>query len=95
LLEADTYRYYGHHTFELKVRLGYRDEDEVAHWRERDPLEIAAGRVPQQTRDVIDAEVEAVIDEAVRFALAGAKLDAADAQDYTYTRGPRPRAGAI
>jgi pyruvate dehydrogenase E1 component alpha subunit len=95
LLEADTYRYHGHHTFELKARLGYRNDDEVAHWRLRDPLEIAADRVPQQARARIDAEVEAVIEDAVRFALDGPKLDPADAQDYTYTNGPRPRAGAI
>lgn len=95
LLEAHTYRYFGHHTFELKTRLAYRDEDEVAQWRRRDPLEIAGGRISQQTREWIDAEVEDVVEEAVRFALAGAKLDPSDAQDYTYTRGPRPRAGAI
>ncbi len=95
LLEADTYRYFGHHTFELKVRLAYRAEDEVARWRDRDPLDIAAARVPEQARAQVDAEIEAVLDEAVRFALAGARLDPADAQEYTYTAGPRPRAGVV
>lgn len=95
LIEADTYRYFGHHTFEFKVRLDYRSEDELARWRGRDPLEIAAGRVSPQVRSEIDADVEAVLDEAVRFALDGARLDPADAQEYTYTTGPQPRAGAL
>lgn len=95
LIEADTYRYFGHHTFEFKVRLDYRSEDEVARWRGRDPLDIAAARVSHQTRSQIDADVEAVLDQAVRFALDGAKLDPVDAQDYTYTTGPQPRAGAL
>jgi len=32
-------------------------------------------------------------DLAVQFALAGDRLDPADAQQYTFTSGPVPRAG--
>jgi TPP-dependent pyruvate/acetoin dehydrogenase alpha subunit len=93
LLEADTYRYQGHHTFELKVRLAYRGQDELTRWQQRDPLGIAAGRISEQSRDRIDAEIEELLDRAVEFALASPKLDPADAQDYTYTSGPLPRPG--
>ena len=93
LLQVDTYRYFGHHTFEAKVRLNYRPDGELAQWRQRDPLDIAAAPVPAATRAAIDAEVEESLERAVQFALAGDKLDPADAQAYTYTSGPAPRAG--
>jgi TPP-dependent pyruvate/acetoin dehydrogenase alpha subunit len=93
LLQVDTYRYLGHHTFELKVRLNYRPEGELERWQQRDPLDIAAARVSEPARVVIDAEVEQVLELAVQFALAGDRLDPADAQAYTFTTGPVPRAG--
>jgi pyruvate dehydrogenase E1 component alpha subunit len=93
LLQIDTYRYYGHHTFEAKVRLHYRPDGELERWRLRDPLDIAAARVPDAERAVIDAEVEESLERAVQFALAGDKLDPADAQAYTFTDGTVPRAG--
>jgi len=93
LLQVDTYRYFGHHTFEAKVRLDYRPAGELDQWRQRDPLEIAATRVGAADRAAIDAEVEESLDRAVQFALEGAKLNPADAQAYTFTTGPVPRAG--
>jgi pyruvate dehydrogenase E1 component alpha subunit len=93
LLQMDTYRYFGHHTFEFKVRLNYRPDGELERWQQRDPLTIAADRVPERERATIDAEVEQELERAVEFALAGDKLDPADAQAYTFTSGPVPRAG--
>jgi TPP-dependent pyruvate/acetoin dehydrogenase alpha subunit len=93
LLAMDTYRYLGHHTFELKVRLNYRPDGELEQWLQRDPMVIAAGRVDETDRLRIHDEVEQVLDEAARFALASSKLDPLDAQEFTYTSGPRPRAG--
>ena len=93
LLHIDTYRYFGHHTFEAKVRLNYRPEGELEQWRQRDPVDIAATRVPTAERAAIDAEVEESLERAVQFALASPKLDPASAQDYTHTNGPVPRAG--
>ena len=93
LLQVDTYRYLGHHTFELKVRLNYRPEGELERWLQRDPLDLAAARISEPARVVIDAEVEQVLELAVQFALAGDRLDPADAQAYTFTTGPVPRAG--
>jgi len=93
LLEFSTYRYEGHHTFELKARLRYREEAEIAAWRERDPLDIQAARVPADVRDRIDAEIEAELDEVVRFAVDSPKPDPIDAFDYMYSDTLRPRAG--
>jgi pyruvate dehydrogenase E1 component alpha subunit len=93
LLEFDTYRYHGHHTFELKTRLKYRSEEEIDAWKQRDPLDIQAARVPASIRAEIDAEVEAELDEAVAFAVGSAKPDPADAFEYMYSDGLRPRAG--
>ena len=92
-LEFRTYRFGGHHTFEITTRLRYRDPAEVAAWQARDPLALQAGRVAQARRDEIDAGVEATLDAAVRFALAGPKPDPADAREYLYASGLRPRLG--
>jgi TPP-dependent pyruvate/acetoin dehydrogenase alpha subunit len=93
LIEFSTYRYYGHHTFELKARMKYRTEEEIARWRERDPLDIQAARVPADVRARIDAEVEAEIEDVVAFAVASARPDPMDALEYMYTDGLRARAG--
>jgi acetoin:2,6-dichlorophenolindophenol oxidoreductase subunit alpha len=92
-LEFTTYRFYGHHTFELKDRLRYRGEDEVERWRARDPLPLAASRIGEAARQRIDERVEAVLDEAVRFALASPRLDPADALAYHYASGLKVRPG--
>ena len=92
-LEFRTYRFGGHHTFETTTRLRYRDPAEVAAWQARDPLALQAGRVTQALRDEIDAEVEATLDAAVRFALAGPKPEVADSREYLYASGLRTRPG--
>jgi pyruvate dehydrogenase E1 component alpha subunit len=92
-VEFLTYRYEGHHTFELTTRPRYRDPAEVAHWKERDPLVLQAGRVPGGLRGQIDAEAEAAVEAAVRFALAGPRPDPADAGQYLYASGLRTRPG--
>ena len=92
-LEFRTYRFGGHHTFETTTRLRYRDPEEVARWRARDPLALQAGRIPEGLREQIDAGVEAIMEAAVRFALAGPKPDPADAREYLYASGRRTRPG--
>jgi pyruvate dehydrogenase E1 component alpha subunit len=92
-LEFSTYRYYGHHTFELRMRLRYRDEEEVAQWRARDPLELQTTRVTADVRERIDAEIEALLEDAVRFAVDSPRPDPMDALDYLYASGLRVRAG--
>jgi acetoin:2,6-dichlorophenolindophenol oxidoreductase subunit alpha len=93
LIECRTYRYHGHHTFELRTRLRYRDEAEIAAWQARDPLDIAATRVEPEDRARIDAEVELLLDDVVRFAVDSPRPDPADALDYLYANGFQPRAG--
>jgi TPP-dependent pyruvate/acetoin dehydrogenase alpha subunit len=93
LLEFTTYRYEGHHTFERTMRLRYRDEAEVARWRARDPLALQAERVAPDERERIDAEIEALLDEAVRYAVGSPQPDPLDAFDHLYAGGMRVRAG--
>jgi pyruvate dehydrogenase E1 component alpha subunit len=92
-LEFTTYRYEGHHTFELKSGLRYRDPAEVAAWRARDPVALQASRIPESTRQQADDEVEAALEEAIRYAAGSPRPDPADAMDYLYSDGLRPRAG--
>lgn len=73
-LEAKTFRYRAHSMFDAEL---YRSKDEVAFWREQDPLIT----FPQLARDLdlmdeddlerIEAEVAAEVEAAVAFAEAG------------------------
>jgi pyruvate dehydrogenase E1 component alpha subunit len=94
-LEFSTYRFEGHHTFELTAGLRYRDKDEVAAWRSRDPMELQGGRVPAGRREEIDAEVAAVIDAATKFALDSPETGPDDGLDYLYATGLPLRPGAL
>jgi acetoin:2,6-dichlorophenolindophenol oxidoreductase subunit alpha len=85
LLEFSTYRFDGHHTFEHRMRLDYRDDEERASWLARDPVELQRQRVPEEVRKKIEAEVEAVVEAAARFAVESPKPDPVDALDYLYT----------
>ena len=67
-LECLTYRFDAHHTWEYSVRPRYRTDEEVAAGSARDPLEIQAARVPDAVRARIDDEIEALLDQARRFA---------------------------
>ncbi len=93
LLELMTYRFDAHHTFEYRVRLRYRTQEEIARWRERDPLILQGSRIPAGVRDSIDVQIEELLDDAVRFAQESPKPDPADALDYLYATGLRPRPG--
>lgn len=95
LLECVTYRFDAHHTWEHTARPRYRTDEEVAAGTARDPLEIQGARIPAATRATIDAETAELLDEAVRFALAGPHPDPATALDHLYATGLRPRAGAL
>ena len=92
LLEFATYRYHGHHTFELKTRPRYREEAEIEAWRARDPLDIQAARVPADARAALDAEVESVLDAAVRYTVDSPVLRPEDALAHLYATavGTRP-----
>ncbi len=92
-LECLTYRFDAHHTWEHIARPRYRTAEEVAEGSARDPLEIQAARVPEQARRDIDAEIEAVLDEAERFTADSPEPDPAGALDFLYADGLHARAG--
>lgn len=94
-LEFSTYRYEGHHTFELNAGLRYRSDEEVAAWRSRDPVEQQGGRVQATRRQDIDAEVEAIIDAATEFALDSPEIGPDEGLDYLYASRMWLRPGAI
>ncbi|MFJ8203853.1 thiamine pyrophosphate-dependent dehydrogenase E1 component subunit alpha [Micromonospora chalcea] len=93
LVEARTYRFDAHHTFEHQVRLDYRPPEEVAEGRSRDPVDIAGARLDPAARAEVDAAVEAELDAAVEYALAGPHPDPATALDHLYASGLTARTG--
>jgi pyruvate dehydrogenase E1 component alpha subunit len=94
-LECLTYRFDAHHTWEHKVRPRYRTDDEVRAGRARDPVDIQAARLDPDRRAAIDAHVESVLAEAVKFALDSPAPDPAGALDDLYATGLRGRPGYI
>ncbi|MET7993523.1 dehydrogenase E1 component subunit alpha/beta [Amycolatopsis sp. NPDC005232] len=69
LVEADTYRWHGHYEGDPEK---YREPEELAEWKERDPLVRLAARLRELVTDVapIDSEVDARIEAAVEAARA-------------------------
>jgi len=71
LLEAVTYRYRGH---SMADPAQYRTKKEEAEWKRKDPItrfrrELESGEgISEADLERVDAEVEAVLEEAVRFA---------------------------
>jgi TPP-dependent pyruvate/acetoin dehydrogenase alpha subunit len=71
-LECLTYRHYGHSKSDPGA---YRTKEEVAAWRERDPLIVSRGQLVElglagDEVDAIEAEARAAMDAAVDWALA-------------------------
>jgi TPP-dependent pyruvate/acetoin dehydrogenase alpha subunit len=93
-LECMTYRYGPHHTMEYRLKLSYRPAEEIARWRERDPLDIQGARLAATDKERIDEQVAALIDAATEFARSSPAPDPAGALDFLYASGLRPRAGA-
>jgi acetoin:2,6-dichlorophenolindophenol oxidoreductase subunit alpha len=93
-LECRTGRFDAHHTFEHAVRLRYRDDEELARTRARDPLDIQGARLDDAERAAMDEEVERVLTNAVEFALASPFPDPLGALDHLYASGLRPRPGS-
>ncbi len=75
-LEADTYRYSGHHVGDIN-REYYRSKQEEHYWKsERDPIQLHAhwlmkqGCADRDSLDQIAVEARAEMVEAVKFAMA-------------------------
>ena len=73
LIEAKTYRFYNHHGVQ-NLGLKYRTDDEVAVWKERDPIftfedrMIEAGTATRADIDDVWAQLRADIEAAIEFA---------------------------
>jgi pyruvate dehydrogenase E1 component alpha subunit len=73
LIEAKTYRFYNHHGVQ-NLGLKYRSDDEVAKWKERDPIFTLEDRMienkvaTRQQFDDIWAELRNDIEVAIKFA---------------------------
>jgi TPP-dependent pyruvate/acetoin dehydrogenase alpha subunit len=92
-LECRTYRFFGHHTAERTMKLGYRTDDEIETWRLRDPLLVTGAKLDDDERARMDAQVEELLDAAVAFARSSPRPDVAEALDLVYASGLRPRDG--
>jgi pyruvate dehydrogenase E1 component alpha subunit len=94
LVEAVTYRFRGHSMADPEQ---YRTKEEVARWRERDPLPafgeqlIAAGVIDEAERERIDADAVARVDAAVTFAEASPFPAPESLYDDVYVLGQEVR----
>ena len=75
LVEGKTYRYYDHSLgMERILRAPYRSDEEVARWRERDPIPILKEAIMSREMateaeiELLEQEVQAQMVEAVEFA---------------------------
>ncbi len=75
VIEAQTYRHYGHSRADPAK---YRPADEVAHWLQRDPLDVSRGRLFDL--GVSESDVRAA-DERAAQVVQQALADARDAPD--------------
>ena len=73
LIEAKTYRFYNHHGVQ-NLGLKYRTDDEVAEWKQRDPIFtyeqrlIDNGQATAEQFEAVWAELRDDIERAIAFA---------------------------
>ncbi len=89
-LQCDTYRYYGHHVGDIN-RTYYRPKEEEQEWMtNRDPLKTLGERLIAQKltdRNVlaqIDREVQAEVEQGVKFALEAPFPDVKEVDEDVY-----------
>jgi pyruvate dehydrogenase E1 component alpha subunit len=81
-LELRTYRFRAHSMYDPDL---YREKDEIARWRERDPIDALAARIGDADAvAALDAEVGLEIDDAVAFAEAGTPEPVEDLLRFVY-----------
>jgi pyruvate dehydrogenase E1 component alpha subunit len=91
-LEAHTYRLRAHSMYDPER---YRTRDEVASWRERDPLPRyrrhleSLGTLDTATLDALDVDVDAEVDAAVEFARSGTPEPVEDLMVHVTAEAPR------
>ena len=92
LIEAKTYRFYNHHGVQ-NLGLKYRSDDEVAEWKQRDPIFtfedrlLEAGTMSRADVDQVWAELRADIAAAILFAEESPLPDSSQIMADVYTIG--------
>ncbi|UKA74658.1 pyruvate dehydrogenase (acetyl-transferring) E1 component subunit alpha [Arthrobacter sp. FW306-07-I] len=87
-LELRTYRFRAHSMFDPEL---YREKSEVAQWMERDPIRLlqgamqAAGQLPEEEWDELQADVDAEISTAVGFAENGTPEPVSELARFVYS----------
>ena len=87
-IEAITYRFRAHSMFDAEL---YRSKEEVAQWKERDPIRLFTDLLLEQkliTADEIEAmehEVRAEVEASVQFAEEGTWEPVTDLERFVYT----------
>ncbi|MGZ5415559.1 MAG: pyruvate dehydrogenase (acetyl-transferring) E1 component subunit alpha [Nocardioides sp.] len=92
-LEMRTYRFRAHSMYDPER---YRDKEEVARWRERDPIEQVAatlrdeGLLDDETWTAMRDEVQAAVDHATETAEAAPLEPVEDLTRFVYSEAVRP-----
>jgi acetoin:2,6-dichlorophenolindophenol oxidoreductase subunit alpha len=97
VIEGITYRWYDHSGFsgsrqgeDGAFRIPYRTDEEVRAWMSRDPITryrtwlVTRGTATEQELEAVDRQVQAAVDESVRFARAGRDPDPQAGLRHTY-----------
>jgi TPP-dependent pyruvate/acetoin dehydrogenase alpha subunit len=88
LIECLTYRWFGHH--EGDPGISYRTREEIAAWKERDPIQrlrdgaLAARLASENEFAEVDAAIKVELQEAAEFALSSPLEKEGTALDHVY-----------
>jgi pyruvate dehydrogenase E1 component alpha subunit len=86
-VETETYRYFGHSKSDRNL---YRSKEEIASWKERDPIErfkkllMDADLLNEEQIEEIEKEMAQVIEEAVKFAEESPEPDVETVTEWVY-----------
>jgi pyruvate dehydrogenase E1 component alpha subunit len=89
-IEANTYRWRGHHMGDQGDTYGYRTQAEIEEWMGRCPINrfreylLETLTVPAQKVEQIDAEVKQEIEEAVEYAKEAPYPDPSEVYQHVY-----------
>ena len=95
LIQADTYRWYGHHMGDVAP---YRTAEEVEAWRARDPLVAlrrtleASGPLGRKRVSQAEQRVNEEMDDAIQFARDSPEPDPAHVLDHIFVTDAREKA---
>ena len=90
-LECRTYRFRAHSMYDPDL---YRSKEEIARWRERDPIDLHAARLRERgaldddALAAIEREADAEIDDAVAFAEAADVEPVEELERFVHSEAP-------